>query len=358
MEATPVETLYKGYRFRSRLEARWAVFFDEMRVPYRYELEGFDLGDTWYLPDFWLPDGIRFFDEREARANVWIEVKPKVELAEQDRHKIAEFVKQTGYHLILLSGEPGLDASVRFIAYDKDNLKWWAPMVQWVEMSGQQLGLMRQDSLDDVPGDESRGALARLKETRMLISAYNAARQARFDRGNGQQTAPDTRVTRQCEGCGTTFVPDQPYFRFCGDCYRRQRVDKLAAEPQSESMVVSDSPLMAPETPTMAKTIHRRRRWVAIIAAVVLVVALGIGLMVTRERGADAESPAAVPTSPASRSTGIQSEPCGCSSNLYNCGDFSTRQEAQSCLDYCTPTQGDIHFLDRDEDGLVCETLP
>jgi hypothetical protein len=39
---------YNGYRFRSRLEARWAVFFDELGVAYRYEPEGFELGGTRY----------------------------------------------------------------------------------------------------------------------------------------------------------------------------------------------------------------------------------------------------------------------------------------------------------------------
>ena len=38
-----IETRYNGYRFRSRLEARWAVFFDEMGIEYEYEIEGFDL---------------------------------------------------------------------------------------------------------------------------------------------------------------------------------------------------------------------------------------------------------------------------------------------------------------------------
>ena len=37
-----IETQYKGYRFRSRLEARWAVFFDLMGIPYAYEEEGFE----------------------------------------------------------------------------------------------------------------------------------------------------------------------------------------------------------------------------------------------------------------------------------------------------------------------------
>lgn len=48
-----IETRYKGYRFRSRLEARWAVFFDALGIKWEYEPEGYDLGEAgWYLPDF------------------------------------------------------------------------------------------------------------------------------------------------------------------------------------------------------------------------------------------------------------------------------------------------------------------
>jgi hypothetical protein len=60
-----IETRYKGYRFRSRLEARWAVFWDEMCIGYEYEKEGFDLGDLgYYLPDFWIP-----------AQRAWVEIK-------------------------------------------------------------------------------------------------------------------------------------------------------------------------------------------------------------------------------------------------------------------------------------------
>ena len=38
-----IETLYHGCRFRSRLEARWAVFLTYARVIYQYEVEGFHL---------------------------------------------------------------------------------------------------------------------------------------------------------------------------------------------------------------------------------------------------------------------------------------------------------------------------
>jgi hypothetical protein len=64
-----IQTEYKGYRFRSRLEARWAVFFDALGVTWEYEPEGFDLGNNrWYLPDFRVTS---------PHGNItWYEVKP------------------------------------------------------------------------------------------------------------------------------------------------------------------------------------------------------------------------------------------------------------------------------------------
>ena len=38
-----IPTKYNGYTFRSRQEARWAVFFDHLGIEYEYEKEGFDL---------------------------------------------------------------------------------------------------------------------------------------------------------------------------------------------------------------------------------------------------------------------------------------------------------------------------
>lgn len=56
----PIETRYSGYRFRSRLEARWAVFFDAMAWAWRYEADTYNVpGIGWYLPDFVLDDGPR-----------------------------------------------------------------------------------------------------------------------------------------------------------------------------------------------------------------------------------------------------------------------------------------------------------
>lgn len=62
-EIKPIETIYNGYRFRSRLEARWAVFFDAIGIMYEYEPEGLILSDgTEYLPDFYLPQFSCYFE--------------------------------------------------------------------------------------------------------------------------------------------------------------------------------------------------------------------------------------------------------------------------------------------------------
>lgn len=86
----PIETIYNGYRFRSRLEARWAVFFDACGVRWEYEPEGYDLGDgIYYLPDFLL-HGV---DGRDG-GDLYVEVKGNMTPA--DAEKILRFVERGG----------------------------------------------------------------------------------------------------------------------------------------------------------------------------------------------------------------------------------------------------------------------
>ena len=72
-----IETVYNGYRFRSRLEARWAVFFDAMNINYKYENEGFEDSGVKWLPDFYLPD-----------SKTYVEVKGSNSLLHADADKL------------------------------------------------------------------------------------------------------------------------------------------------------------------------------------------------------------------------------------------------------------------------------
>ncbi len=62
-----VETVYKGYRFRSRLEARWAIFFDSLGIKWEYEPEGIVLNNgKCYLPDFYLINFNCYFEVKRC----------------------------------------------------------------------------------------------------------------------------------------------------------------------------------------------------------------------------------------------------------------------------------------------------
>ena len=91
MKNRAIKTHYADCRFRSRLEARWAVFFDALKIKWQYEPEGYILPNgRWYLPDFYLPQ-------------VWMfaEVKP-------DKFSPAEELRAASlpYPCLMLDGMP------------------------------------------------------------------------------------------------------------------------------------------------------------------------------------------------------------------------------------------------------------
>jgi len=122
-----IETQYRGYKFRSRLEARWAVFFDACGYQWEYEPEGFALPcGTYYLPDFKI-----FGRDSNGDYNVfYIEVKaseecltdPKVEAfrnalwQEVERRDCSNRTLQGYGDFIVLDGPP--DEKLYFGTYD------------------------------------------------------------------------------------------------------------------------------------------------------------------------------------------------------------------------------------------------
>lgn len=98
-ELIPIDTEYNGYYFRSRLEARYAVYFDELGWEYEYESEGYKLDSGFYLPDFYLPE-IDCFVEVKAKPLNKLEMKICTELAER-LSKNEQQIK-----VLLLEGQP------------------------------------------------------------------------------------------------------------------------------------------------------------------------------------------------------------------------------------------------------------
>ena len=107
-----IPTEYGRDLFRSRTEARRAVFLATLGVEYRYELEGFDLGGPRYLPDFYLP-GLR----------CWLEIKPFAPL-DDEREKARRLAEHTAKDVYLLWGNFSVPSSE---GADEPLVMKWSP---------------------------------------------------------------------------------------------------------------------------------------------------------------------------------------------------------------------------------------
>ena len=96
----PIPTNYDGYSFRSRLEARWAVFFRCMGIRYQYEVEGLKLADgANYLPDFYLPDFKCYLEIKRLELN-------GTTAGNEAEHKIFSITGQNGCWGAIAYGDP------------------------------------------------------------------------------------------------------------------------------------------------------------------------------------------------------------------------------------------------------------
>lgn len=178
-QVKPIETLYKGCRFRSRLEARWAVFFDATGLAWHYEPEGYVLGELgWYFPDFWLPD-----------LGIWYEVKGDVP-TQHEIDKAHALGEATDARIYIAFGQiPYWGVRVNSFSYDEvesaylcwphwDNCHWWCQC-----LFCDHIGIQFEGRSERLPcgcaGPDSQKM--RIPHSARLVAAYTAARSARFE---------------------------------------------------------------------------------------------------------------------------------------------------------------------------------
>ena len=158
----PIETHYANCRFRSRIEARWAVFFDHLGIKWQYEPQGFDLPSGPYLPDFLL----------ELGDGVWWEVKgmPPNRRERDLRWELMEATKQQVY---IVHGSIPRDQ------YDDPRIEHVSgTLVRWFIRPGW-IGFVPASHEFDQAGTGAE----------LLRSAYRVARSARFEHGEGMAVA-------------------------------------------------------------------------------------------------------------------------------------------------------------------------
>lgn len=178
----PIETEYNGYRFRSRLEARWAVFFDTLGIKWEYEKEGYNLDGVWYLPDFWLPDYC-----------YWIEIKGTVP-TDEEKEKAIRLAKECKRKTVILYGNIPLPEKdfipesfgvvpVPIFSYEKNFELRTINGACWCECAYCHSISFSVPSNTICLCDESEGTEGgNLRfDTPRLLAAYKASRSARFE---------------------------------------------------------------------------------------------------------------------------------------------------------------------------------
>lgn len=164
-----ITTHYNGYKFRSRLEARWAVFFDAAGLAYEYEKEGFELstGDS-YLPDFWLP-GLQ----------IWFEVKPSGgELGSDTCRKLIWFSREIA-GIIIATGDPWYSTELTYLPHGDKEI--------YDVLFGHNFVtddvLITSLCLQGETSDSEMEVLRKACTSQKIRDAFNKARGARFEHG-------------------------------------------------------------------------------------------------------------------------------------------------------------------------------
>lgn len=183
-----IETEYDGYRFRSRLEARWAVAFNELGVDYVFEPEGLKVPirfrTQWYpraavvqyLPDFFLPD-----------LGLWCEVKGR--MGAQDDFKTtngAAALSDEGHDVLVLGDifrQPrGQSRRPWRLHYENGELY----ATPWPQTEAATKELIASEANPEAIGnapDLLRGHVCDEPLPREYLSAFRAAQRARFEHG-------------------------------------------------------------------------------------------------------------------------------------------------------------------------------
>jgi hypothetical protein len=178
-----IETVYNGYRFRSRLEARWAVFYDTVGIRYEYEKEGYELPSGRYLPDFYLPD-----------QDAFAEIKAWYSATDRDRSVALELSDATHKPVYIFEGNcwwphddtEGYICSGFHPERGVARMLFWAqcPNCSYMGLSygGDVVGLACGCEPFDL-GSQRRLWACPGWANELLSRGYKAARQARFEYG-------------------------------------------------------------------------------------------------------------------------------------------------------------------------------
>jgi hypothetical protein len=172
LQPKAIETRYRGVLYRSRLEARWAVFFHHLNLDYSFEPEGFELPFSWYLPDFYVREW-----------NAYVEIKDRDGYGPDAVIKGFELQQATGKMVILLVGRPYPGKYVG-LTWPGDTLAVGGEFARCSHCDSG-IALSRNGSHITLLDNGCFNAHSTYTLNKQLAEAYRAAISARFEHGEG-----------------------------------------------------------------------------------------------------------------------------------------------------------------------------
>lgn len=191
-----IPTRYAGCHFRSRLEARWAVFFDCLGITWEYEPQGFEA--TWrldpclhgaplrYLPDFWLPDLRTFVEVKGSLTDTeaWRFLNAAASISANRGGGCGDGPIVVALGPIPRPGDPYVPAQLHLHKGDMIMSSWLADPHRGTTIANDS-GMRPcrsfvEQLLNGVPDAHGTGA--------KIVAAYAGARSARFEHGQSGAT--------------------------------------------------------------------------------------------------------------------------------------------------------------------------
>lgn len=172
-----IETCYGFHNFRSRIEARWAVFLDALGLSWEYERQGYELPSGRYLPDFWvsLP-----YDGRDD--GVWIEVKGETPTRDEII-RAGELAVATDHWVLIFSGDIRSNATGRSTPLVFSRTRSGEKSDFWIDYHCRWRQCLKCQRLHPIESFCHRCDVVLSHESKGLMTAFQRAASARFEYG-------------------------------------------------------------------------------------------------------------------------------------------------------------------------------
>jgi hypothetical protein len=177
-----LETKYKDILFRSKLEARWAIYYDSLLIPWQYEPETYKLsGGILYCPDFWLPEQKCYIEIKGEEGGFPTDnaIKKAEKLAEESKNKVYIFYGDIPDPARLYKNNSEESSLVFVDGNGYDFMHWWCKCIHCGKLDIQFEG--RSGRIECCEKNKSTDENDYLNANdSIFINAYKTSRSYRF----------------------------------------------------------------------------------------------------------------------------------------------------------------------------------